>query len=640
MYIDRHDIQHPAGSARAVVFCLDRSGQRERGFIAKTMSMMLAALKEGVAPAGNEAALRAVIDSVLEQIAVIDGNGLIVLVNHSWRDFATRNSLEPGQPAPNTDVGTNYLDVCRASGPAIEADHGGNAAAGIQAVLDGRLSRYTLDYACHSAAGPRWFSMRVAPLVFGAHGAVITHVDISEQKRAEAELEAKEALYRSVTDTGQALIWLSGLDGGCYYFNQPWLAFTGRTLQQEFGNGWTEGVHADDIDACLEVYTKAFERREKFSMIYRLRRHDGEYRSILDDGTPRFDAKGDFAGYVGHCLDVTEHQRAEQESRRSEEALKLQNGLFSTLLNNLHVGVFMVEAPTGKPLVANDAALKLLGRGILPDASRHNLATVYKAYRIGTREPYPPEEMPILLAMQGETSRRNDMLIERPDGSTRLLEVFGSPVIDDTGRIWASLASFSDITDRKRMEDQVRELAFHDALTGLPNRRLLNDRLSQALTSNRRNGRHGALLFLDLDNFKPLNDTHGHGVGDLLLIQAAERLKSCVREIDTVARFGGDEFVLILRDLDADQADAIAQVAIVAEKIRDALARPYLLTLDNSERPAATVDHRCSASIGVTLFGGVENSRDDILKWADQAMYQAKDAGRNVIRFHETRDPV
>jgi diguanylate cyclase (GGDEF)-like protein len=232
------------------------------------------------------------------------------------------------------------------------------------------------------------------------------------------------------------------------------------------------------------------------------------------------------------------------------------------------------------------------------------------------------------------------MLIERPDGSTRLLEVFGSPVIDDTGRIWASLASFSDITDRKRMEDQVRELAFHDALTGLPNRRLLNDRLSQALTSNRRNGRRGALLFLDLDNFKPLNDTHGHGVGDLLLIQAAERLKSCVREIDTVARFGGDEFVLILRDLDADQADAIAQVAIVAEKIRDALARPYLLTLDNSERPAATVDHRCSASIGVTLFGGVENSRDDILKWADQAMYQAKDAGRNVIRFHETRDPV
>jgi diguanylate cyclase (GGDEF)-like protein/PAS domain S-box-containing protein len=482
--------------------------------------------------------------------------------------------------------------------------------------------------------------MRVAPLAFGGHGAVITHVDISEQKRAEAELEAKEELYRSVTDTGQALIWLAGPDGGCYYFNKPWLAFTGRTLEQESGNGWAEGVHADDLATCLEIYVKAFNRHENFSMIYRLRRHDGEYRSILDDGAPRFDGGGNFAGYVGHCLDITEHKRAEDELKRSEEALKLQNGLFSTLLDTLHVGVFMVEAPSGKPLVANHAALKLLGRGILPDASRHNLSEVYKAYRNGTREPYPPDEMPILLAMKGETSHRNDMLIERPDGSTSLLEVFGSPVIDDTGRIWASLASFSDITERRRMEDRVRELAFQDVLTGLPNRRLLNDRLSQVMSANKRSGHHGAVLFLDLDNFKPLNDTHGHGVGDLLLIQAAERLKSCVREMDTVARFGGDEFVLILHDLDEDKAAAIAQAAIVAEKIRVALARPYLLTINNAGKPSAAIDHRCSTSIGVALFINHEHSQDDILKWADHAMYQAKEAGRNLIRFHEAAPPA
>jgi diguanylate cyclase (GGDEF)-like protein len=177
-------------------------------------------------------------------------------------------------------------------------------------------------------------------------------------------------------------------------------------------------------------------------------------------------------------------------------------------------------------------------------------------------------------------------------------------------------------------------LAFYDGLTHPPNRRLLNDRLSQTLLASKRSAFYGALMFMDLDNFKSLNDQHGHSAGDLLLVEVARRLKCCVREIDTVARFGGDEFVVVLGELNADPKESARQAAEVAEKIRASLAAPYRLVLDEGSLAGCVVEHRCSASIGVVLFLNHEASQSDLLKWADSAMYRAKDAGRDVIRFH------
>jgi len=192
-----------------------------------------------------------------------------------------------------------------------------------------------------------------------------------------------------------------------------------------------------------------------------------------------------------------------------------------------------------------------------------------------------------------------------------------------------------DITEQKQMQEEVRQLAFYDVLTKLPNRRLLSERLSQSMLASRRSARYGALMFMDLDNFKPLNDTQGHGVGDDLLIDVADRLKRCVREIDTVARFGGDEFVVLLNELDTDAAESYSQAAHVAEKIRITLAQPYQLSIKNEERPDVMIEHRCSASIGVALFIDHAADPEEILKRADIAMYQAKDAGRNSIRFYD-----
>jgi len=186
---------------------------------------------------------------------------------------------------------------------------------------------------------------------------------------------------------------------------------------------------------------------------------------------------------------------------------------------------------------------------------------------------------------------------------------------------------------QKKLETKIRQMAFHDPLTSLANRRLLVDRLHQAIASNKRTERRGALIFLDLDNFKPLNDSQGHAVGDLLLIEVASRLKQSVREVDTVARFGGDEFVILVIELDSDEAVAVSEAMLIAEKIRARLAEPYHLSIQSEDQLDTVVEHHCTASVGVALFAAQETDLDVILDLADATMYEAKKAGRNRVHL-------
>ncbi|QDL56558.1 EAL domain-containing protein [Rhodoferax sediminis] len=196
----------------------------------------------------------------------------------------------------------------------------------------------------------------------------------------------------------------------------------------------------------------------------------------------------------------------------------------------------------------------------------------------------------------------------------------------DEGSLTHYVATMTDITQRKASEAQIAKLAFYDALTQLPNRRLLMDRLAQAQLVGLRNGRKGALLFIDLDNFKSLNDTQGHDKGDALLQQVALRLRATVREADTVARLGGDEFVVMLEDLSEDRLEAANAAEMVGVKVLAALNHEYVL---------GELVHRSTPSVGVTLFGEQAESTDEPLKRADLAMYQAKTAGRNTLRFFD-----
>jgi diguanylate cyclase (GGDEF)-like protein/PAS domain S-box-containing protein len=199
-------------------------------------------------------------------------------------------------------------------------------------------------------------------------------------------------------------------------------------------------------------------------------------------------------------------------------------------------------------------------------------------------------------------------------------------VYDDNEEVSNYVSVFTDISQRKQSEEEIHRLAFYDPLTQLPNRRLLMDRLQQAMVFSLRSSRYGALLFLDLDHFKMINDTKGHAIGDLLLAEVAHRLKACLREGDTVARLSGDEFVLVLEELSKELDEAAIQAELVAEKISKELNRPY-----------TPGDNFCytTASIGISLFRGHQSSIDDLFRHADVAMYQAKEAGRNTIRFFD-----
>lgn len=191
----------------------------------------------------------------------------------------------------------------------------------------------------------------------------------------------------------------------------------------------------------------------------------------------------------------------------------------------------------------------------------------------------------------------------------------------------------NDITERKQIEEMVRNLAYYDSLTQLPNRRMLQERLTLILASSKRSGLHAALMLVDLDNFKPLNDGYGHTTGDRLLIEVAERLSGSVREIDTVVRLGGDEFVVLLGGLNVDKSVSAELALAIAEKIRATLELPYLINMAQENGSTATIEHSCSSSIGVTLFAGQDTDRNEILRQADEAMYKAKHAGRNSVRF-------
>jgi PAS domain S-box-containing protein len=182
----------------------------------------------------------------------------------------------------------------------------------MQAVLRGADNIFHMEYSCDHHAGKRWFEMSVTPLTSAEGGLLVVHRDITSVKAAEAAIRESESRFRHVADSSPVMMWMSGEDKLCTYFNQPWLDFTGRPLELELGNGWAEGVHPDDRERCYALYSDSFDARKSFEMEYRLRRRDGEYRWVMDVGVPRFDAESKFLGFIGSCIDITERKAAEK----------------------------------------------------------------------------------------------------------------------------------------------------------------------------------------------------------------------------------------------------------------------------------------------------------------------------------------
>ena len=443
--------------------------------------------------------------------------------------------------------------------------------------------------------------------------------DISERKHVDAELRIAAIAFES-----QDGIVVTNADSVILRVNRAFTRITGYTADEVIGHTSSilkSGLHDKAFYAGMWASIRL--AGAWHGEIWNRRKNGEIYPERLTITAVKGNA-GETTNYVATLRDITEQKRV-------EEALQESEALLQATMKILPVGLWIMNAE-GKIVFGNT-----VGQQIWAGVRYVGIEQFgeYKGWLLDSGKRIEPHEWAAARAIEkGEISIEEEIEIECFDGTHKIILNSSLPLRRSDGSISGAIIVNQDITERKQAEEQIRYLAFYDTLTQLPNRRLLNDRIGQVMAASKRSGLYGALMFLDLDNFKPLNDTHGHDVGDLLLVEVAHRIASCVREVDTVARFGGDEFVVMLSELDADKAESAAQAGIVAEKIRATLAEPYLLTFKQEGDAEITVVHHCTSSIGVALFINHEAGPEDVVKWADIAMYQAKEGGRNRVHFY------
>ncbi len=442
---------------------------------------------------------------------------------------------------------------------------------------------------------------------------IITHyvgayTDITEQKQSQLALQHNQDLLNEAQLLGKLGNWELNLESGVLHWSDEIyriFELDPAQFQPSYEN-FLNVIHPDDRDKVNQAYTQSLQHRHPYDVEHRLLLGNGQIRWVREHCRSDFDASGKPLRSVGAVQDITETKQAEERLRVAAVAFETHEAI---VITNVDGNIIRVNQAFQN--ITGYTAAEVLGQNprILSSGRQD------KAFYV---------DMWQQLLNNGTWT--GEIWDKRKNGQIYPKWLTITAVKDDTGKTTEYVAIFSDITARKQAEDEIRNLAFYDALTRLPNRRLLMDKLTSALSISSRSLKYGALLFLDMDKFKILNDTLGHDYGDLLLIEVAERIQSCVRDSDTVARLGGDEFVVILEEMDESDQETSQKVALIAEKIRLALSQPYQLK-DST--------YHSSPSIGVSLFRGREESVDALLKHADMAMYQAKDAGRNAVRFFD-----
>jgi len=440
--------------------------------------------------------------------------------------------------------------------------------------------------------------------------------NIVRRRQQEKALKESESLYRQLYDEVPVGYFEFDVEGRLTRVNQTELVMMGYSADEMLGHYvWEFAVDGEQSRIRTLGKFAGTDPLNNNDERYGLRK-DGTALPALYQDEPCFDAAGRIIGIRTIMLPITERKQA-------EEALKLSEKRYRAIFETSQDVISITRLCDGFFVDVNQAFVDAQGY------SRDEL--------IGRNAPElniwadPADRQRFVESLQRDGRCSNfEARFNRKDGellwglvSASVIDLDGTPCIVTVVR---------DITERKRAEEKINHMAYFDQLTELPNRTLLMDRLKQAMASSQRSGSHGALLFLDLDHFKTLNDTLGHDMGDLLLKQVAQRLTECVREEDTVARFGGDEFVVMLVNLSESQSEAASLVELIGGKINAALNHSYELK---------DVSYRITPSIGASVFLGQQSDIDTLLKQADLAMYKAKDAGRNTLRFFDpdmTRD--
>jgi diguanylate cyclase (GGDEF)-like protein/PAS domain S-box-containing protein len=480
-----------------------------------------------------------------------------------------------------------------------------------RAVDQGRPLTFVVPDAPHNA----WKEVHVYPC---DKGLVVTFIDITERKRMEDAERENFTRFELVARATSDIIWDLDVKADHLWWSEGLRRVFGYD-PDDFNHGlqsWVNHIHPHERDRVSNGFNEALAgQHERWCDEYRFRRKDHSYAYVRDSCVFVRDPSGAPTHAVGTIVDITDQKKTAAERLKNEARIRLQ----ASLLDQAHDAI-SVTGVDARITFWNRGAQRLFGW-----AADEVCGKTKAELAIGTDTDFGEIYRTVLEHGEwtGEIAKR------RKNGAEVMVASHLTLVRDDEGRPQSVLEIETDVTQRKQVEQQVLKLAFYDPLTQLPNRRLLLDRLGHALAACARTGRSGALLFLDLDNFKSLNDTLGHDKGDQLLKLVARRLQAQVpRASDTVARHGGDEFVIVLEELSGNEDAAGAAAEVVAEKILHVFETPFELG-----------EHQVhsSASVGVALFDRRVTDTDEMLKRADLAMYQAKASGRNVIRFFDQR---
>ncbi|MFN4324484.1 MAG: putative bifunctional diguanylate cyclase/phosphodiesterase [Azonexus sp.] len=428
------------------------------------------------------------------------------------------------------------------------------------------------------------------------------------------------ALQNGILEHAGRAILITDTAGRLVYFNPAAQRMLGYTWEEVVGQVTPLRFHVPD-ELAEQARRMGFGETADFSVLiaglgpdcpaveadWTYVRKDGSTVPVSLTISPMRDAAGALQGYLAIASDISKRRQLEQELRIAAIAFESQAAI-------------MVTDAEQRILQVNEAFTRLTGysaaeaigrKPSLLKSGRQDAAFYAAMWR----------ELNATGRWQGEIWNR------RKNGESFPEWLTITRIRDASGQVTHYVSTFSDITDLKVAESEIHHLAFYDPLTAMPNRRLLLNRLEKACAASKRSGQYGALLIIDIDHFKTLNDTAGHAVGDRLLVEVASRLVGCIREGDTAARLGGDEFVVMLEHLGHHAEAAGVRAEIVAENIRLALARPYMLSGDT--------EYFRSASIGISLFHENDKTADVLLKQAEIALYRAKDVGRNTIRFFD-----
>ncbi|MDB5803465.1 MAG: hypothetical protein JWN73_787 [Betaproteobacteria bacterium] len=453
-----------------------------------------------------------------------------------------------------------------------------------------------------------------------AKGTIWVLMDITARKEVELALAASEDAYRRLVETVPSVIFSLDADARFSFANDAGVRqIAGVPVTQVFGRRFTDFTPPEEHERNLALFRKVLAGDTMVGLESRVRHRDGRLITVSVTVQPLRDASGHIVGITGTAVDVSDRKRRESELQRTRD-------LLHSAIEAMSDGFILFDRDD-RVSMCNSRYVELYGTGQQVEEIIGRHVSELQLLAGQRTEQIPPEFLGDAEAWARERMRRHREANGHPyvyeTGDNRWLQIIKRRTADGS-----VVGIYTDITQMKRSEEAVRVLAQHDALTGLPNRRLMNDRLAQAIAQARRNQELVGLLLIDLDDFKPVNDAHGHRAGDEVLRIVALRLKECVREVDTVARYGGDEFVVVLSSVNRPR-----DAGLVAEKIIAALAEPIpALWVSQHGRRATEVQIGCS--VGIAMFPQDSTQPDGLIRCADAAMYVAKSRGRGCLVFH------